>query len=681
MYGHGHDTRVTWCDGRVPPSAPPFPWVGVATPAVLGLALWAFTGSPLALIGAILGPAMLLANWGDAIRRNRRDDMRRVANSRLQAESSARDAWGELTESRRKENRISPPIGEIASHADWIPPMDGRTHIRIGSTTRNGMTGFPWLVDVSRGVAVVGEGPIADAIWTSLRVHISASHGAGEGTTVVTWPNGIRIQRGTTDSAQLTIRCSTSEVESITMRGGLPERGEWAADAVVGWERILARIGEQSRFVEWADRERCGHGIGVADGVPFTLDVTSRTPHVAVFGRTGSGKSEFLAALVSDWAERFRPRDLSWVGIDFKGGATLGPFAELPNCSAVITDLDGALVERALLGISAEMSERERALAREGVSRVDDSVNLGRLVVVVDELPELFRQFPYAVDLCADIARRGRSLGVHLVVATQHLSPLSREGIVGNISVRVCFPLNGSHDVTTVLGSMPVVHPAVGRPVIGDGEGTPRSVVVRHGASVDLVRPLDGHRRQPPWNEPLRPPVRGADGFGRYDDIRLRDQSPARWSPTHGDIVVVGKRRSGRTTAIRALIAGRPCTWVSSVAELLTARDVVVVDDLDRLTDSLPEPQRYELPAIIASRRLEREPPVFVLSVSVWSPRLHGLVPNVLTLATPTRDSHIATGEPAETFDPSAEPGVGSWRGRRVVVYASTDSIVTDAIP
>jgi hypothetical protein len=122
-------------------------------------------------------------------------------------------------------------------------------------------------------------------------------------------------------------------------------------------------------------------------------------------------------------------------------------------------------------------------------------------------------------------------------------------------------------------------------------------------------------------------------------------------------------------------------TVARSLEDIRNASGVVVVDDLDRLHDALPDSRKHELAALLASRRFESDPPRFVMSVSQWSPRLHGLVSNVLVLPTLTRDAHLATGEPPETFDPSAKPGVGSWRGRRVVVYARTDSIVTDGIP
>jgi hypothetical protein len=117
------------------------------------------------------------------------------------------------------------------------------------------------------------------------------------------------------------------------------------------------------------------------------------------------------------------------------------------------------------------------------------------------------------------------------------------------------------------------------------------------------------------------------------------------------------------------------------VEEIARASGVVVIDDVDRVYSEMSDRERLDLVACLELRRLSESPPTFVMSTTRWMPRVHGAPRNVLTLSTLRRDDHVVTGEPGDTFDPQASPGVGSWRGRRVVIYARTESIVTEEIP
>lgn len=664
------------------PATPPFPLVGVLTPLIMGFGLWAVMGSPFALVGAVLGPAMVLAHYGDGVRRARRESTSRAAREAREAESIRQAQWADVEADRRIANRQHPSVQHLADSPMWVPGMDGRSEVRAGSAARDGVPGFPWLVSVVSGVSVVGDGVAAESVWRSLLVHTSAAHGTGDRSgDSVTWPTGVWLVRGESDVAGVTIRCAGNRVLSVTTRGQLPETGDWVPDDMSSWDVVLARCVTGEGDVAWSDRIRCLTGVGLSGGAPYTLDLSSSDPHVVVCGRTGTGKSEFLAALLCDWAERFTPAELSWVGIDFKGGATLSPLGSLNNCRAVVTDLEPAIIDRVLCGIATELTDRERTLRLKGVSRVEDSAELDRLVVVVDEFPELIRQFPQATEVLSNIARRGRSLGVHILVTTQHPNAVHRDALIANIPVRVCFPLASAHDVSAVVGGPAAMAPSIGRPIVVRSDGRQHRVVVRRGASPASTAEKNGARLDPPWRAPLHPPLVGSDGFGRIDDVRQRAQPAARWGPSDGDIVVVGRRGSGKSTALMALCSGFDVSVATSIDDISRTQGVVVIDDLDRIHGELPDSRKHELAALLSSRRLEPNAPTFVLSVTNWSPRLHGLVPNVLVLGVPNRDAHVATGEPPETFDPSAKPGVGSWRGRRVVVYARTDSMVTESIP
>lgn len=652
-------------------------------PLVVGVVLWAIWDSPFALVGALIGPVMVVAHFFDSRRRHRAQARSEVSAARLTAVAKQRESHAALRTLREDENRRFPSIATIVNTASWHPAFDGSTLVRAGSQTRDGVRGFPWLVDVANGVCVLGVGDAAESVVRSLVVGVSARLGQARSVDSQSWewPMGIRLSRRDDPLCALTIRCGAESIESVGRRGELPDSVDAVADNTEDWERVLALCGEEVAVVEWDDRSACPIGVGCDSTGAFVVDPTSLSPHIAIAGRTGSGKSEFISALLSDWAERFAPGRLSWVGFDFKGGATLAPLARLSNCRGVETDLDPRAAERLWRVIGAEILRRESALMAESVARIEDSTSMSRLVVVIDEFPELVRLIPGAAETIGAIARRGRSLGMHLVISTQNASALSRDGLLANLTTRVCFPLGGTHDVTMFLGSPPMRQPRLGEPVIGLSDGSTRTIRVRHGASSGTLVPVCGERLPPLTGPPPTPPISGSDGFGLVDDPDAVNPTVARWSPEDGDVVVVGRRGSGRTTAIAALVRSMSATWIRSSREIAESRGVVVVDNLDSMLSGLTDIERFDLSAALESRRRTNPPVTFIMTTTQWLPRVHGAVRNVVTLSTNTRDEHLVTGEPVDTFDATAPPGVGSWKGKRVVIYASTESMVTDDSP
>ena len=161
-----------------------------------------------------------------------------------------------------------------------------------------------------------------------------------------------------------------------------------------------------------------------ADGV-VEVDLVGDGPHALVAGTTGSGKSELLRTLVVTLAAGSSPEHLTFVLVDYKGGATFDACADLPHTVGLVTDLDDRLAERALTSLEAELRRRERLLRAVGAADLCDyrsapgRTPLPRLVVVVDEFAALSAELPAFVPALVGIAQRGRSLGIHLVLATQ----------------------------------------------------------------------------------------------------------------------------------------------------------------------------------------------------------------------------------------------------------------------
>jgi S-DNA-T family DNA segregation ATPase FtsK/SpoIIIE len=224
----------------------------------------------------------------------------------------------------------------------------------------------------------------------------------------------------------------------------------------------------------WAPRplrDRLRAPIGIpADGGVLELDIKESAydgmgPHGLLIGATGSGKSELLRTLVLALAATHAPELLNLVLVDFKGGATFAGMSGLPHVAAVITNLqdDLALVDRMQEALSGEMNRRQEILRAAGnlVSVRDydrarqrgaDLPPLPSLFIVVDEFSELLSQKPDFADLFAQIGRLGRSLGLHLLLASQRLDEGRLRGLEANLSYRICLRTFTEQESRTVLG-------------------------------------------------------------------------------------------------------------------------------------------------------------------------------------------------------------------------------------
>ncbi len=206
--------------------------------------------------------------------------------------------------------------------------------------------------------------------------------------------------------------------------------------------------------------------IGVlASGKIMSLDIHEKYhgPHGLVAGTTGSGKSELLQTYIVTLATLFHPYELGFVLIDFKGGGMANQFRNLPHLNGAITNIDGKQIDRSLASIHAELVKRQILFAQYDVNRIDDYIKLFRdgvaktplphLILIVDEFAELKTDQPEFMKELISTARIGRSLGVHLILATQKPAGVVNDQIWSNSKFKICLKVQDKSDSSEVLKS------------------------------------------------------------------------------------------------------------------------------------------------------------------------------------------------------------------------------------
>lgn len=210
----------------------------------------------------------------------------------------------------------------------------------------------------------------------------------------------------------------------------------------------------------WETSRGVSTPVGVGENGVYSLDIVKDGPHGLVGGTTGSGKSEFLRSMVAGLAACNAPTKLTFILIDFKGGAAFAACERLPHTIGTISNLDEQLANRALRALEAEMEYRQRlfAAAGEGVDNLDAYIRakpsepLPRLLLVVDEFAMLAKDFPEVLSSLVRVATVGRTLGVHMILATQRPAGVVNDDILANTNLRVALRVQSREDSNNVIG-------------------------------------------------------------------------------------------------------------------------------------------------------------------------------------------------------------------------------------
>lgn len=193
------------------------------------------------------------------------------------------------------------------------------------------------------------------------------------------------------------------------------------------------------------------------------LDVHEKAhgPHGLIAGMTGSGKSEVLQTYIISMAVRYRPEEVGFFLIDYKGGGMANLFLKLPHLIGHISNLSGAMIHRAMVSIKSENKRRQEIFNQNSVNNIHEYIRLYRagevevplphIMIIIDEFAELKKEEPDFMKELISVAQVGRSLGVHLILATQKPSGTVDDNIRSNARFRLCLRVQDRQDSTDML--------------------------------------------------------------------------------------------------------------------------------------------------------------------------------------------------------------------------------------
>ena len=303
-------------------------------------------------------------------------------------------------------------------------------------------------------------------------------------------------------------------------------------------ESVLHRWSAQ----RYASDIRCY--LGVSSGGSLNIGLSEHGPHWLLGGTTGAGKSQLLRSLVLSAALRYPPERLGLILVDFKGSAGLGPLAQLPHALSVLSNFDVSAVERALEFLRADIHRREVDLQALGVNSYRDYLascqaagtipRYPELLIVVDEFRMLIDSMPDAMAELMRIATIGRSLGLHLVLATQRPQGAISQDIRANIAASICLRVASAQDSYNLLehesaAYISAAHPGAGYVRLPDGRSLPfRAPLVDAVPSSSDARPVQVlGLEEGGWRE-LSAASAVQKGGGNEDELLIRSAQQIR---------------------------------------------------------------------------------------------------------------------------------------------------------
>lgn len=574
----------------------------------------------------VLGPAMVAGSWWESRKSHRGQSEREWQKFDTDSATFAREQEAGRQKLKTEALAGNPELLCALRDPYWRDVPRSEDGVRLGTQLwspppghafegQEALPGMPAMIASDRGVAVVGGAEML-GVWRLIlanwiiRAHpderMSLPAGLPHGVTVPRKFRGQSLAVWVSHISDVPMECDSVVMahgeQHLRVREshGAPRivRAESLTGAEFAWVAERLQLPEQTQegveHVDYSRRDQLLMDVG--DQHPW--DLVQQGPHAVVWGSTGSGKSVTVVSLVMSMTEHYSPEHLAVVVIDFKGGAGLAPLASLPHTAGNVSDLDPVRAGRALSGLAREMVMREHLLSTAGVSdiaQLPSTVVCPRLIIAVDEAAWLLGNFPAWSLTLADLVARGRSLGIHVLIATQRVQGVLAPAVMANIALRLCGRISDDAEVTTW---MPGVSGTRLQHLRNAAPGHALALGALRSATEVRVEPRDPSR-QPAysttpwrvWAEELPLSLAySSEAWGLADDEENRTHRNLTYDPERdGSFLVLGDRGSGRTTALAALASQCNSVVVAPsdpFALLLMLHDmndddVCVIDNID----------------------------------------------------------------------------------------------------